>query len=444
MPHIPAPPTHRIVIVGGGAGGLALATRLGQRRDRHGAQVLLVDRNLTHVWKPRLHEVAVGLIAAGDDETSYLAQGHRHGFDFQMGPMSGLDLSRRTLRLGPVRSDDGAALVLGERRTGYDTLVLALGSRVHDFGVPGVLQHCHLLDSAAQAQRLQRRFIEAAMQADQGCVDCLNVGIVGAGATGVELAAELHHAVHAMARYGGLNTQGGARRLRIFLVDRADRVLPATHPDTSAAARARLEQLGIELRLDATVERVSPHALHLAGGEDLPCAIKVWASGVAGHAIVADIDGLQCDKTGRIHVDAGLRCRGQDSVFAIGDCAAAPSGAADGDDAKALPPTAQVAHQQALYLAHALERRLQGRAAAPFRFRSRGTLVSLGPHHAAGELETPDTVPRPLPVRGAMARALYGALFQQHRATLHGWPRAAALWMADRLRGTSLPPVKLH
>ncbi len=90
MTQIPAAPAHRIVIVGGGAGGLALATRLGQRSAHHGARVLLADRNATHFWKPRLHELAAGLIAAGDDETSYLAQGHRHGFDFHMGPMAGL------------------------------------------------------------------------------------------------------------------------------------------------------------------------------------------------------------------------------------------------------------------------------------------------------------------------------------------------------------------
>ncbi len=433
---------HRIVIVGGGAAGLALATRLARRRASHGARVLLLDRTATHVWKPRLHEVAVGRIAAGDDETSYFAQAHRHGFGFQMGPLAGVDLGQRRVHVGAVRSEDGRHLVLGERQFAYDTLVLALGSRVHDFGVPGVLDHCHMLDSALQAQRLQRQLIEATMQADEGCLDCLSVGIVGAGATGVELAAELHHAVAAMAHYGGLNAQAGTRRLRIFLVDRADRVLPAAHPDTSAAAQASLVRMGVELRLGAAVERVGTHALHLAGGEELPCHIKVWASGVAGHAIVQDIAGLALDKTGRIRVDRGLACTGAQDVFALGDCAAAPAGP-DGETG-VVPPTAQAAQQQARYLARALAQRLQGRAAAPFRLRERGMLVSLGEDHAAGELARSAVLPRPLPLRGALAKALYGALLHQHRATLHGWPRTAALWLADRLRGATLPPVKLH
>ena len=435
---------HRIVVLGGGAGGLELATLLGRRRRRHGAQIVLVDRNATHVWKPRLHELAVGRINVGEDETSYLAQARKHGFDFQMGAFEGLDLQARSVRVGAVHaessSDPDDAPVLPARTLGFDTLVLALGSRVNDFGVPGVLAHSHLLDSTAQAQRFQRSLLESVLQADQDGNDALSIGIVGAGATGVELAAELHHALRAMARHGGLHADSGTQHARIYLVDRAPRVLPATHPDTSAAALAGLQRLGIQLRLNVGVERVTADALHLTGGERLPCHIKVWASGVAGHPIVQQLDGVRPDKNGRIAVDAHLRCPGVAGLYALGDCAAAPSGHQDG----VLPPTAQVAQQQAGYLAAALERTLAGRPVAPFRFRPRGTLISLGGHDAAGELENASLLPRPLPLRGALAKLLYGLLFQQHRAALHGWPRTLALWLADRLRGAAQPPIKLH
>src|SRR5580698_5780745 len=143
----------RIVIVGGGAGGLELATHLGSAcRD----DVLLIDKNAAHVWKPRLHEVAVGLIGSGDDQTSYLSHAQAHGFSFAMGELAGLDPARRTVRLASLRSRETDAEILAEREIGYDLLILAFGSRVNDFGVPGVLEYCHMLDSPAQAERFQR------------------------------------------------------------------------------------------------------------------------------------------------------------------------------------------------------------------------------------------------------------------------------------------------
>lgn len=426
----------RIVIVGGGAGGVELATRLGRNLGRHKADVILVDRNPAHLWKPRLHEVAVGLIGSGDDETSYLAHGHAHGYEFSLGDLIGLDTARRTIRIGGVRSTESDEQILDARDVAYDTLVLALGSRVNDFGVAGVLEHCHMLDSPAQAQHLQRSFLEAAVQVTMGRLDRLRIGIVGAGATGVELAAELHHAVHAMERYGGL---GAAGRLDITLIDRADRVLPAVDPQTSEHALAALQRLGVKVLLGQGVERVTRDAFHLTNGETVPCEIKVWASGVTGHDIVDALAGLTLSKGKRIAVDSHLACIGVENIFAIGDCAAA---AADGG-AGLLPPTAQVAHQQAAYLARALAQRMAGKSVAPFRFRPRGTLVSLGADQAAGEIPTRRNQ-SVVPLRGALAKLLYVSLYHMHRVTLHGWLRATALFLADRLRRTTLPPVKLH
>ena len=427
----------RIVVVGGGAGGLELATRLGRRLGRKKADVILADRNPAHLWKPRLHEVAVGLIGPSDDETSYLAHGHVHGFEFSLGELGGLDLARRTIRLGSVKSAESGGKILDERDVAYDNLVLALGSRVNDFGIAGVLDHCHMLDSPTQALRLQRSFLEAAVQVATGRLDRLRIGIVGAGATGVELAAELHHAVHAMERYGGLGATG---RLDITLVDRAARVLPAVDPQTSEHALATLQRLGVKVLLGQGVEQVTPEAFHLTNGETVPCEIKVWASGITGHDVVEALPGLTVSTGKRIAVDRHLACAGVQDIFAIGDCAAAP---ADGGPGW-LPPTAQVAHQQAAYLAAALERRLAGKSVGPFRYRPRGTLVSLGADEAAGELPTPRRNQSVFPIHGTIAKLLYVSLYHMHRVTLHGWLRATALFLADRLRRTTLPPVKLH
>jgi len=422
----------KIVIVGGGAGGLELATRLGRaRRD----EVLLVDRLASHVWKPRLHEVAAGLIGSGDDQTSYLAHAQAHGFKFALGELVGLDRSRRTIRLASLRSHDSGAEVLGEREIDYDALVLAIGSRVNDFGVPGVLEHCHMLDSPAQAERFQRNFLEAVVQVAAGRMNRVTVGIVGAGSTGVELAAELHHAVHAIRRWGGLAAEG---LLDIALVDQAPCVLPAADPQMSAHVRDALERLKVHLHLGERVAAVDADGIRLASGQTAPCGIKVWASGVTGLDVVSSLDGLPVGRGRRLLVDEHLACEGASDIFALGDCASA----IDSEGRVLWPPTAQIAHQQATYIAHALQDR--GPTGRPFRYRPMGMLVSLGEGDAAAELPALRQG-RPTPsFEGAFAKLLYVSLFHMHRVALHGVRRALALAVADGLRRTTLPPVKLH
>lgn len=430
-------PMPRIVIVGGGAGGIELATRLGRRLGRRKAEIILVDRNPSHLWKPRLHEVAAGLIGTGDDETSYLAHGCIHGFDFMLGSLIAFDAANKTITVDRVVSEETGETILDQRVVSYDFLVLAIGSRVNDFGIPGVIENCHMLDSPAQALEFQRAFLEAALRVSGGTLDRVRVGIVGAGATGVELAAELHHAVHAMERWGGL---GAAGRLDITLIDMAPRVLPAVDPDTSAYAMRALEKLGVQVVLGQGVDRVTPEAFHLKDGTVVPCDIKVWASGVAGHDILNNLPGLTLNPGKRIVVDDHLAATGLTDVFAIGDCAAAPSHISN----TIAPPTAQVAHQQASYLVKELELRLSGKSGGPFRYKPRGTLVSLGQGGAAGEFPVYRREHSVFPAHGLLAKLLYVSLYHMHRVALHGWLRAAALFAADRLRHTTLPPVKLH
>jgi len=423
-----------VAIVGGGAGGLELAIRLASSREP-AFKVVLVDRQMTHVWKPRLHELATGLAAADDQSSSYLAHSRRHGFEFHWGSLEAVDPVRRTITIGAA-SIDGAE-IFPVRELQYDQLVLALGSKVNDFGTPGVAEHCTMLDSIQDAQRFQQAFIAAAAQVALGRRGVLSIGIVGAGATGVELAAELHHAVRELGQYGGLDA---GDKLKITLIDMASRVLPAADERTSVDASASLVRMGINLRLGEGVERVTADAIQLKNGERIPCSMKVWASGVVGHDVLSRVPGLTVARGKRVAVDARLACTGVDGIYALGDCAAAPG--ADGRGT--LPPTAQVAHQQAAYLARALRDLEAGREPRPFVYQQRGMLVSLGEGDAVAELPPLSKQSGKLTSRGFMAKFLYVSLFHMHRVTLHGWWRAVSLFVADRLRGVSLPPVKLH
>src|SRR5699024_9099434 len=200
---------HRIVVVGGGAGGLELATRLGRSLGkRKQAQIILVDANLTHIWKPVLHEVATGSLNSTDNALNYVAQAKWNHFEFQLGRFSGIDRQANTIELSATLDEKGYELVPA-RRLAYDTLVIAVGSLTNYFGTQGAAQHCVFLDTAEHALNFHQRLLGEYLSAHaKGNYDNqVNIAIVGAGATGVELAAELRRAAQQLSAYGLGNIQ---------------------------------------------------------------------------------------------------------------------------------------------------------------------------------------------------------------------------------------------
>jgi NADH dehydrogenase FAD-containing subunit len=273
---------HKIVVVGGGAAGLELVTRLGDRLGRRRrASVALVESARTHLWKPLLHEAVAGSMDPGEYELNYLAQAHWHGFRYRLGEMIGLDRAAKEVHLAATFDDEGRPIT-PPRSVGYDTLVIAIGSVTNDFGAPGVAQHAVPLETPAQAVRFNRRLVNACIRAEtqDGPVrpGQLHVAIVGAGATGAELAAELHRTAREVVAYG-LDRIDPERDIRIVLIEAADRILPGLPERISEAARRQLDRIGIEIHTGAKVTEVTADGLRLADGSFIASELVVWAAG---------------------------------------------------------------------------------------------------------------------------------------------------------------------
>jgi NADH dehydrogenase len=428
---------HRLVIIGGGAGGLELAARLGHGVGRRGqAEVLLVDPFLTHVWKPLLHEMAAGTLRAHEGVVDFLPQARRHHFRFHLGTMESLDRRRRQVRLSPLLDGDGMEIA-PRRMVGYDTLVLSVGSVVNDFGIPGVSEHALRLDSAEDASRLQRRLMATCLRAELQGQGPVRVVIVGGGATGVELAAELADAVREIAGYGPRLSRL-KRPAHVCIVETGARLLAALPEATAALAQADLQQRGVEVRLRARVGEVSGGHVRLDTGEALPADLTVWCAGIRGPGLLEHLDGLALTPARQLRVRPTLRTEGDEHIFALGDCAHCPMA-----DAKAVPPRAQAAHQQARFLARALPLHLAGRPLPAFRFRDYGALVSIGRSSAVGSLVGQITGRR-FNLHGALARWSYRVQQRRHLALLHGPVRALLATLGAWLTGRSQPAVKLH
>jgi NADH dehydrogenase len=432
--------THRIVIVGGGAGGLELATRLGRTLGKRGqAQITLVDANLTHIWKPLLHEVAAGSLNSSVDELNYVAQAKWNHFEFQLGRMAGLDRGERRVRLAATLDDDGT-LLMPERELSYDSLVIAVGSTTNDFGTPGAAEHCLFLDTREQAERFHHQLLSHYLRAhasQDSHTEIVNVAIVGAGATGVELAAELHHAAHELAAYG-LNSIH-PENMRITVIEAGPRVLPALPERIGKPVHKTLEKLGVTVLTGAAVSQVTRDALHTAGGQEIPASLKVWAAGIRAPIFLKDLDGLESNRINQLQVKPSLQTTRDDNIFAFGDCAACPQ---PGSEGKNVPPRAQAAHQQASLLAKSLKLRIEGKALPEYRYRDYGSLISLSTFSAVGNLM--GNLTGSVMLEGWLARMFYVSLYRMHQIALYGVTRTLLMMLGDRIGRSTEPRLKLH
>lgn len=431
--------THRIVIVGGGAGGLELATRLGRSLGKRGkAQVTLVDADLTHLWKPLLHEVAAGSLNASENELNYLAQAKWNHFQFQIGRLCGLDRTARRIELAATLDRDGLQLVPA-RALDYDSLVIAIGSRTNDFGTPGAAEHCIFLDTVEQARRFHQQLLSHYLSAHAGTdADAhISVAIVGAGATGVELAAELHNAALELSAYGlkGIAPQN----MNITLIEAGPRVLPALPERISVPVHRTLEELGVAVLTGAPVREVDANGMTLSDGRVIPAALKVWAAGIKAPEFLSGLDGLESNRINQLLVRPTLQTTLDDNIFALGDCAACPMG--DGSE-RNVPPRAQAAHQQASLLAKSLVLKLEGKALPEYRYTDYGSLVSLSRFSAVGNLM--GNLMGSVKLEGWLARMFYISLYRMHQVALYGFFRTGLLMLGDRIGRSTEPRLKLH
>ncbi|HEX7027583.1 MAG TPA: NAD(P)/FAD-dependent oxidoreductase [Gammaproteobacteria bacterium] len=435
---------HRIVIVGGGAGGLELATALGDKLGKRGlASVVLVDAKLTHLWKPLLHAVAAGTMDADFDELSYMAHATAHHFKFRLGRMTGLDRGKREIRLAGTYNEAGEEII-PPRTRGYDTLIMAVGSETHDFGIPGVRDHCLFLDSQDQARHFQRYFLERWLSANTHPEPLrkgqLNVAIAGGGATGVELAAELHTATHEMLHYG-LNRIPKDRNIEFNIIEAADRLLPGLPEAVSENVHETLEKLGIKIHTGQMVSEVTAEGFHTKSGLFVPAEIKVWAAGIKSPDWLRELDGLETNRKNQLMVHKTLQTTRDENIFAFGDCAACPM---DGEG-RFVPPRAQAAHQQARLLVKTMQARLNGKPLPEYRYSDRGSLVNLSFHDTSGSLMGGLLGKNNrLIVEGWLARIAYISLYKLHLLALHGIRWVIRMSIVDFLLRRVRPKLKLH
>lgn len=428
----------RIVVVGGGAGGLELATKLGNKLGRKKkAEITLIDRNTTHLWKPLLHEIAVGTMDEDVDAVSYRGHANAHHFFFRVGSMIDLDREKREVVLAPMYDEDGVEF-LPSTRIPYDYLVLALGSISNDFNTPGIKENCIFLDSPSQAHKFHTKLLNKFLhiQRVSGSNEHVRIAIVGAGATGVELSAELHHAVHEIHNYGFDAVTND--HLHVTLIEAGQRILPALPERISNSAHSELVKIGVDVKLNTMITSASKEGLHTKDGQLIAADIIVWAAGIKVPDFMANIAGLETNRINQLHVNEFLQTTRDTTIFAIGDCAQFVN-----PDGSRVPPRAQSAHQMATTCYKNLIATLNNKPMQAYKYTDHGSLVSLASYSTVGSLMG-NLSKGTMFIEGRLARMVYISLYRMHQLALHGFIRTGLIMLGGRLNRWLRPRLKLH
>ena len=432
----------QIVVVGGGAGGLELVRRLGAKLGREDFDIILIERNRTHIWKPLLHEVAAGSLDANLDEVGYRSHGHRWGYRFYYGSLEGIDRDARQVIVAPVLDEDGSELI-GRHRIRYDYLVIAIGAISNDFGTPGAKEFCLFLDDRDQADRFRHRLLNHCLRVsrivseDPQSTAQVEIAIVGGGATGIELAAELYNAAAGLRHYG-LEVFDESR-LKVTLIEAGPRILPALPEKLAKAAHEELEALGVRVLTGTAIVEVTNDAMQTKGGEIIRADLKVWAAGVRAPEILKEIAGLETTRGNQLVVKPTLQTTRDDRIFAIGDCCFfVPAG-----EERPVPPRAQAAHQMASTAYRNILALIAKRPLQAFVYRDKGSLVSLSRYSTVGSLMG-NLIGGRMAIEGRLARMVYLSLYRLHLISIHGWIKGMTLILIGHVNRVVRPRLKLH
>lgn len=403
----------KIVVVGGGAGGLELVTKLGDKLGRKkNVQVTLIDQNSTHLWKPLLHEIATGVLDDQTDHISYHAQALNHHFSFQQATLLDIDRDNKCI----VVSDANRVALGDENSTitiAYDVLVIAIGSVSNDFGTPGIKEHAVFLDDQNSAIALRDQLLSTFLRFDLEPAkkqDNVKIAIVGGGATGVELAAELPYMVEKLNKngYQKLNKQ----MLDITIVEAADHILPALPIKLSNSITEFLGDIGITVKTKTMITHADNLGLYPKEGELIAADIMVWAAGVKAPNFLNNIAGLESNRNNQLVIKSTLQTTRDDTIFVIGD-----SSSYQQANGQFVSPTAQAAHQMVSVCAYNIEKFMNDLPMKNFKYSDKGTMIAL--HHSAqGVISTIGE--SKLTVKGFIAVSVHKLVYRMHLMSLLG------------------------
>ena len=365
---------NKVLVVGGGFGGFTAAKEIcDQTKDREDIGVLVIAKDNFFTFWPM-----VAGIVSSDIDTRNVAQPLRRalitaGASFRRATLNGIDHENKRITV-----DGGVEFP-------YDQLVISLGGQPNFFGIPGVEEHALHMRGIQDAERIRNRVIErfeeVSLMRGEVPDSKLTFVVIGGGATGVEVASELYNLVHEALEPDYPNID--PHRVRIFLLEGLNNILPELDPALRRAARTRLVNQRIEVMTGTLAEEVTADCVKLKGDGEIAAENVIWTAGNRPNVAINDL-GLPVDEHNGIEVDEYLRVKDHPGIWAIGDCALIPN--VNEENGRGVPPTAQAASQEGKMVAKNVLAAIDGQDLETFEYKPLGQLVELGSDFAVNEV----------------------------------------------------------
>lgn len=409
----------QIVVLGGGIAGIEFLVRINKQIDHSRYELCLIDKNEFHTWKPMLHTFAAGTASPQEQGMSFLIQAKRHNFTFQPGEVTEVNTDKKEITLAPYidQHDDE---ILPQRTVHYDYLVVALGSKANDFNTKGVKEFAYTIDDVGYALEfyndLKNYTIQSTLLQKKH-----HIVIVGAGATGIELAGEVVHVIQQASQYTNRNLE---KYIDITVIQSGDRVLPSFKKRISKSVQQTMDDIGVTTLLSTRVTEVTKDHVVLGSGEVLPADQVVWTTGIKAAEILGDIAIAERSKNLQLIVNSQFQLLNHPDIFVIGDCSFIQG--------NPLAPTAQVARQQAIYLSKNLTKIINKETdTPPFVYRDYGSLISVGRYGSFGTFGSSGHI------KGVLAHLAHVFLYRNHQMNILGKLKGVSAILADFLRTSS-------
>ncbi|MFI4853203.1 MAG: NAD(P)/FAD-dependent oxidoreductase [Candidatus Makana argininalis] len=428
----------KIVIIGGGIGGLKLSTNLGKKfKKNKQISITLIDKNPNYLWKPLLHEVASGSIDENIHSLNYLYHAKNNHFKFEVGTMIDIDRINKNILLGEIIDNNGI-LISKKRKILYDILVISVGSTSNDFNIKGVKENCKFLDDINQAKNINKDIINIfnKFYFNNKNKKKIKISIIGGGATGVELSSEILNTFNEFKKYK--SNKFSNKLLKITLLEAGKNILPSFNKKISDGATKELKNIGINILTNTMVIKVDPFALYTKDKKYIKSDIMIWTAGIKAPDFIKKISGLKTNNINQIIVKQTLQTTIDDYIFAIGDCSYCIC-----NNGVISPPRAQAANQMASILYKNILSIINNKSLIKYTYQDSGTFISLSKFNSFG-IFINNLIKKNIFIKGKLARLFYISIYRIYQISLYGYIKTILIIISDFINKKLKPNVKLY